>query len=66
MDPCLANEFTSNTAQAASSKPAGSQNTKSGKQEGLTNTDTKHPSDPTNNPGVSKKGEGNPESSKAK
>jgi hypothetical protein len=65
-DAHFANECNSDVLQAASSKPAGSSNTQSGKQEGLSNTDTKHPSDPTNSTAQSKKGEGTPESSKAK
>ncbi|MCJ1370735.1 hypothetical protein MMC20_001948 [Loxospora ochrophaea] len=52
--------------KAAASKPAGSQSTQSGKQEGLSNTDTKHSTDITNNPEKSKKGEGTPETSKSK
>jgi len=52
--------------KAATSKPAGSQNTQSGKQEGLSNTDTKHSTDITSNPEKSKKGEGVPETGKAK
>ena len=54
------------TRQPATSKPAGSKNTQSGKQEGLSNTDTKHSTDLTNDPEKSKKGEGTPESAKAK
>jgi len=50
----------------AASKPAGDQNTMSGKQEGLSNTDTKHSTDITNNPEKSTKGEGTPETSKSK
>jgi len=52
--------------EAAASKPAGSQNTQSGKQEGLSNTDTKHSTDITNNPEKSRKGEGSPETAKLK
>jgi len=52
--------------KAASSKEAGSQNTQSGKQEGLSNTDTKHSIDVTHDSEKSKKGEGIPESSKSK
>jgi len=53
-------------AETSTSKPAGSQNTQSGKQEGLSNTDTKHSTDITNDKSKSKKGEGVPESAKAK
>ncbi|TVY17827.1 hypothetical protein LARI1_G004794 [Lachnellula arida] len=52
--------------QSATSGPAGSQNTQSGKQEGLSNTDTKHSTDITNNPDKSSKGEGVPETAKTK
>jgi hypothetical protein len=38
----------------------------SGKQEGLSNTDTKYSIDLTNTPEKSQKGEGTPESSKSK
>ena len=38
----------------------------SGKQEGLSNTDTKHSTDIANNPEKSKKGEGTPETAKSK
>lgn len=38
----------------------------SGKQEGLSNTDTKHSTDITNDPDKSKKGEGAPETAKLK
>ncbi|TAQ89583.1 hypothetical protein B7494_g2086 [Chlorociboria aeruginascens] len=51
--------------EAAPVKPAGSQNTQSGKQEGISNTDTHHPSDPDNSPNMSKKAEGT-ETAKAK
>ncbi|TVY92776.1 hypothetical protein LAWI1_G003130 [Lachnellula willkommii] len=51
---------------SATSGPAGSQNTQSGKQEGLSNTDTKHSTDITNNPDKSSKGEGVPETAKTK
>ena len=53
--------------QPASSKPSGSINqSQSGKQEGLTNTDTKHSTDIANDPDKSKKGEGTPETAKSK
>lgn len=51
---------------AAASKPAGGLNTQSGKQEGLSNTDTKHSIDIENRDDKSKKGDGSPETSKAK
>lgn len=38
----------------------------SGKQEGLSNSDTKHSTDITTNPEKSRKGEGSPETSKSK
>ncbi|RDW94625.1 hypothetical protein BP5796_00388 [Coleophoma crateriformis] len=50
----------------AASKPAGSENTQSGKQEGLSNTDTKHSTDVTENPEKSTKSEGEPETAKLK
>ena len=40
--------------------------TQSGKQEGLSNTDTKHSTDIANDPDKSKKGEGAPETAKSK
>jgi len=49
--------------QASPSKPAGGKNTQSGKQEGLTNTDTKHSTD---YPGTSEKADGQPETAKSK
>ncbi|KAI9810542.1 MAG: hypothetical protein M1827_006215 [Pycnora praestabilis] len=52
--------------RAASSKPAKSMNETSGKQEGLSNTDTKHSTDITNNKDKSRKGEGMPETAKSK
>lgn len=52
--------------QAVLSKEAGNQNTQSGKQEGLTNTDTKHSYDITNDPTKSKKAEGGPDTAKLK
>ena len=52
---------------AASKSPAGGmETTQSGKQEGLSNTDTKHSTDIANNPEKSKKGEGAPETAKLK
>ena len=41
-------------------------NTQSGKQEGLSNTDTKHSTNIADDPGKSKKGEGSPETAKSK
>ena len=41
-------------------------NTQSGKQEGLSNTNTKHSTDIANDPEKSKKGEGMPETAKSK
>ena len=55
-----------NIPDSASSKPAGGKNTQSGKQEGLSNTDTKHSTDITNDSSKSKKGEGSPETAKSK
>ncbi|KAI9789287.1 MAG: hypothetical protein M1835_001769 [Candelina submexicana] len=52
--------------QAAAAKPPTSHNEQSGKQEGVSNTDTKHSTDITNNPNKSRKGEGTPETSKSK
>ena len=52
--------------QPAASKTPKSMNFTSGKQEGLSNTDTKHSTDITNNPEKSTKGEGTPETSKTK
>lgn len=51
---------------AAASKPVGDMTTQSGKQEGLANTDTKHSTNITDNPGKSTKGEGIPETAKSK
>ncbi|MCJ1281501.1 hypothetical protein MMC26_000821 [Xylographa opegraphella] len=51
--------------KAATAKAAGSQSTMSGKQEGVSNTDTKHSSDPISQPDTPKKPEG-PETAKAK
>jgi hypothetical protein len=53
-------------SQAATSGPAGSQNTQSGKQEGLTNTDTKHSTDIGSDSEKSTKGDGTPETAKSK
>lgn len=52
--------------QPAPSKPEGSQNTISGKQAGLTNTDTKHSTDIAGNEEKSSKRDGSPETAKAK
>lgn len=49
--------------KASPSKPAGGKNSQSGKQEGLTNTDTKHSTD---YPGTSEKADGQPETAKSK
>lgn len=46
--------------------PAASQNKQSGKQEGLSNTDTKHSTDPSKDPGKAKKADGTPDTSKEK
>lgn len=57
------------TFQAAASKPTenpGTGASQSSKQEGLSNTDTKHSTDITNNPDKSSKGEGAPETAKLK
>ncbi|MCJ1401201.1 hypothetical protein MMC11_004413 [Xylographa trunciseda] len=51
--------------KAAAAKEAGSQNTQSGKQEGVSNTDTKHSTDPLSRSDTPKKPEG-PETAKAK
>jgi hypothetical protein len=50
----------------AASKPAGSQSLQLGKQEGLSNTNSKHSTDIANNPEKSTKGEGTPETAKSK
>jgi len=52
--------------KVAASKPHGDWGAISGKQEGLSNTDTKYSTDLTNTPKQSQKGEGTPESSKSK
>lgn len=54
------------SAKAGPSNEAGSTNTQSGKQEGLSNTDTKHSTDTTNDPSKSKKAEGGPDTAKVK
>jgi len=48
------------------SKTPGDESTTSGKQEGLSNTDTKHSTDPQNDSDISNKAEGGPESAKLK
>ncbi|MDI1489271.1 MAG: hypothetical protein OHK93_008549 [Ramalina farinacea] len=55
-----------NEDMGASSKDTGDRTTQSGKQEGLSNTDTKHSVDISNDPDKSKKGEGVPETAKLK
>ncbi|KAB8299786.1 hypothetical protein EYC80_000038 [Monilinia laxa] len=52
--------------KAAASKEPQGKNSQSGKQEGLSNTDTKHSTDITNDPSKSKKSEGAPETAKVK
>ncbi len=52
--------------QAATAKPAGGFGTQSGKQEGLSNTDTKHSTDIANDPDKSKKPTGGPDTAKEK
>ncbi|RAL62279.1 hypothetical protein DID88_004846 [Monilinia fructigena] len=52
--------------KAAASKEPQGKSTQSGKQEGLSNTDTKHSTDITNDPSKSKKSEGAPETAKVK
>jgi len=52
--------------KAAPSKPAGGKNTQSGKQEGLSNTDTKHSSDIGSDSEKSTKADGQPETAKSK
>lgn len=54
------------TDKPAASKTAGKQDSQTGKQEGLTNTDSKHSYDITNDPTKSKKGEGAPDTAKLK
>lgn len=60
--------LTSRFTIAASSKSVDDKQktTQSGKQEGLSNTDTKHSTDIANNPEKSTKGEGGPETAKNK
>lgn len=53
-------------SQAATSKTAGNINTQSGKQEKLSNTDTKHSTDLGKGSDQSHKGEGAPETAKMK
>lgn len=52
--------------QPATAKTPGGRNTQSGKQEGLSNTDTKHSTNIESDPEKSKKGEGAPETAKSK
>ena len=51
-------QFANMLIQAAASKPAGDKTTQSGKQEGLSNTDTKHSTNIADDPEKSTKGEG--------
>ncbi|MCJ1259658.1 hypothetical protein MMC24_007497 [Lignoscripta atroalba] len=60
------NEDGTKSERATASKPPGSKNMMSGKQEGISNTDTKHSTDISNSPEKSKKGEGSPETAKSK
>merc|ERR1711964_324615 len=46
--------------------PTGDKNSQSAKQEGLSNTDTKHSTDIGNDPSKSKKAEGGPDTAKVK
>ncbi|KAL8802093.1 MAG: hypothetical protein Q9182_004037 [Xanthomendoza sp. 2 TL-2023] len=62
----LDGEDSSGTDKAAASKPPSGPNTMSQKQEGLSNTSTKHSTDMDNNPDKSKKGEGMVETAKLK
>ncbi|KUJ21728.1 uncharacterized protein LY89DRAFT_694232 [Mollisia scopiformis] len=55
-----------NWEKAAPSKESKGQNSQDGKQEGLSNTDTKHSTDITNDPSKSKKSEGGPDTAKVK
>ncbi|MCJ1308933.1 hypothetical protein MMC25_002588 [Agyrium rufum] len=50
----------------ATAKTPGNDNTISGKQEGISNTDTKHSTDIANDPDKSKKAEGGPDTAKVK
>ena len=54
------------TNQSAPSKPEGSQNSTSGKQAGLSNTDTKHSTDIAGDEEKSTKSDGSPATAKAK
>ena len=65
-DAFVKDHFANVASQAAASKPVGDKTTQSGKQEGLSNTDTKHSTDITKNPEKSSKGEGGPETAKNK
>lgn len=65
VDHALA-ETIADDLKAAASKPAGSKNSQSGKQEGLSNTDTTHSTDIAQDPEKSSKGDGMPETAKAK
>ncbi|CZT41127.1 related to cylicin I [Rhynchosporium secalis] len=56
----------SDDGDAAPSKPVGDKNSQTAKQEGLTNTDTKHSTDISNDPEKSKKAEGGPDTAKVK
>ena len=51
--------------QGAPSKTPGSMNSQSGKQAGLSNTDTKHSTDITKSPEKSTKADGGPETAKS-
>ncbi|KAL6721719.1 hypothetical protein ACLMJK_000824 [Lecanora helva] len=56
----------SNEDLGAAAKPVGNKSTQSGKQEGLSNTDTKHSTDIVSNPDKSTKPTGAPETAKEK
>ncbi|KAI9713068.1 MAG: hypothetical protein M1820_001053 [Bogoriella megaspora] len=58
-------ESGSSQDKAVASKEPLSQNQMSGKQRGLSNTETKHSTDIANNPEKSRKGEGTPETAKS-
>ncbi|KAL8670061.1 MAG: hypothetical protein Q9168_005380 [Polycauliona sp. 1 TL-2023] len=62
----LEGEDSGGSDKAAPSKPPSGSNTTSQKQEGLSNTNTKHSTDMDNNPDKSKKGEGVVETAKVK
>ncbi|KAL9000283.1 MAG: hypothetical protein Q9169_001000 [Polycauliona sp. 2 TL-2023] len=62
----LEGEDDADSDKAAPSKPPTGSNTTSQKQEGLSNTNTKHSTDLDNNPDKSKKGEGVVETAKVK